>query len=111
MPEDILNNIRTFVRNQSASSLMQRMQNNRAIDIALQEVEPILDMIDMNNSTMVHSQDSNQTVSNTTHHSDQNTIQNQTLSHTTHDSWYTQTWQDKLLNALNEYYSSDYGNH
>ena len=37
MPEDILNNIRAFVRNQSASSLMQMMQNNNTIDIALQE--------------------------------------------------------------------------
>ena len=87
MPEDILNNIRAFVRNQSASSLMQLMQNNHAIDIALQEAEPILDMIDINNSTIHYSQDSNQIVSNTTHHSDQNTIQNQTVSHTTDDSF------------------------
>ena len=91
MPEDILNNIRAFVRNQSASSLMQMMQNNHAIDIALQEAEPILNIIDMNNSTIHHNQDSNQTVSNTTHHSDQNTIQNQTVSHTTDDSQNTQT--------------------
>ena len=81
MPEDILNNIRTFVRNQSASSLMQMMQTNHAIDIALQEAEPILNMIDLNNPIIHHSQDSNQTVSNTTHHSDQNTMQNQ-MSHT-----------------------------
>ena len=107
MPEDILNNIRAFVRNQSASSLMQMMQNNHAIDIALQEAEPIFNMIDMNNSTIHHHQDSNQTVSNTTHHSDQNTIQNQTVSHTTDDSQNTQTWQDRLLNTLNENHSSD----
>ena len=75
MPEDILN-IRAFVRNKSASSLMQMMQNNHAIDIALQEAEPILNMIDMNNSTIHHNQDSNQTVSNTTHPLDQNTMQN-----------------------------------
>ena len=42
-----------------------------------------------------------------THHSNQNTIQNQTVSHTTGDQQNTQTWQDKLLNALNEYHSSD----
>ena len=68
MPEDILNNIRTFVRNQSASSLMQMMQTDHAIDIALQEAEPLLNMINMNNSSAHHSDDSNQTVSNTTHH-------------------------------------------
>ena len=73
MPEDILKNIRAFVRNQSASSLIQMMQNNHAIDIALQEAV----MIDMNSSIIHHSQDSNQTLSNTIHHSDQNTIQNQ----------------------------------
>ena len=77
MPEGILNNIRAFVRNQSASSLMQI---NYAIDIALHEEEPILNMTDMINPIIHHSQDSNQTVSNTTHHSDQNTIQNQTVS-------------------------------
>ena len=107
MPEHILNNIRAFVSNQSASSLMQMMQTNHAIDIALQETEPILHMIDMNNSTIHQSQESNQTVSNTTHHSDQNTIQNQPVSHSTDDSQNTQTWQDKLLNALNENHSSD----
>ena len=107
MPENILNNIRAFVRNQSASSLMQMMQTNHAIDIALQEAEPILNMIDMNNPIIHHSQDSNQTVSNTTHHSDQNTIQNQTLSHTTDGSQNTQTWPDKLLKTLNENHSSD----
>ena len=107
MPEDILNNIRVFVRNQSASSLMQMMQNTYAIDIALQEAEPILDMINMNNSTIHHSQDSNQTLSNTTHHSDQNTIQSQTVSHTPDDSQNTQTWQDRLLKALNKNQSSD----
>ena len=64
-------------------------------------------MSNINNSTIHHSQDSNQTVSNTTHHSDQNTIQNQTISHTTDDSQNTQTWQDRLLNALNENHSSD----
>ena len=76
MPGDILNNIMAFVRNrnQSASSLMQMMQTNHAIDIALREAEPILNMIDMNNSTIHQSQDSSQTVSNTTHHSDQYTI-------------------------------------
>ena len=57
MPEDILN-IRAFVRNQSASSLMQMMQNNHAIDIALQEAEPILNVINVNNSTIHHNQDS-----------------------------------------------------
>ena len=107
MPEDILNNIRAFVRNQSASSLMQMMQTNHAIDIALQEPETILNMIDMYNPIIHDSQDFNQTVSNTTHHSDQNTIQNQMISHTTDDSQNTQTWQDRLLNALNENHSSD----
>ena len=108
MPEDILNNIRAFVRSQSVSSLMQMMQSNNGIDIALQEAEPILDMIDMmNNSTIHHSKDSNQPVSNTTHHSDQITIQYQTISHTTDDSQNKHTWQDKLLNALDEYLSSD----
>ena len=107
MPEDILNNIRAFVRNQSTSSLMQMMQTNHAIDIALHEAEPILNIINLNNSTIHHNQDSNQTVSNTTHHSDQNTIQNQTVSHTTDDSQNTQTWQDKLLKTLNENHSSD----
>ena len=97
MPEDILNNIRAFVRNQSVSSLIQMMQNNHAIDIALQEAETILDMVDMNNSTIQQSQDSKQTVSNTKHHSDQNTIQNQTVSETTDDSQNIQMWQDKLL--------------
>ena len=82
MSEDILNNVRAFVRNQSASSLMQMMQNNHAIGIVLQEAEPILNMIDLNNPIIHHSQDSNQTVSNTTHHSGQKTIQNQTVSHT-----------------------------
>ena len=86
MPEDILNNIRAFVRNQSASSLKQMMHSNHSIDIALQEAEPILNIINMNNSTIHHNQDSNQTVSNTTHPLDQNTKQNQTVSHTTDDS-------------------------
>ena len=86
MPEDILNNIRTFVRNQYASSLIQMMQNNHAINIALQEAEPILNMIDINNSTIHHNKNSNQTVSNTTHHSDENTIQNLNVPHTTDDS-------------------------
>ena len=86
MPEDILNNIRVFVRNQSASSLMQMMQSNHAIDIALQEGEPILNIINMNNSSKHHNQNSNETVSNTTHHSDQNTIKNLNVSHTTDDS-------------------------
>ena len=107
MPEDILNNIRAFVKNQSASSLMQMMQTNHAIDIALHEAELILNMIDMNNSTIHQSQDSNQTVSNTTHHSDHSTIQNQTVSHTTDGSQNTQTWEDKLLNTLNENHSND----
>ena len=108
MPEDILNNIRAFVRNQSASSLMQMMQNNHAIDIALQEAEPFLNIIDMNNPTIHPSQPRLQ--SNclyTTHHSDQNTIQNQTVSHTTDESQNAQTWQDSLLDALNENHSSD----
>ena len=91
MPEDILNSIWAFVKNQSSPSLMQIMQNNHAIDIALQEAEPIHVMIDINNSTIHQSQDSNQTVSNTTHHSDQNTIQNQAVSHITDDSQNTQT--------------------
>ena len=95
MPEEILNNIRAFVRNQYASSLMQMTQNNHAIDIPLQEAEPILDMINMNNSNIHQSHDSNQTVSNTTHHSDQNTIQNQTVTHTTDDSQNTQMWHDR----------------
>ena len=113
MPEDILYKIRAFVKNQSASSLMQMMQINHAIDIALQEEiydlarPPILNIINMNNSTIHQSQDSNQIVSNTTHHSDQNTIQNQPVSHTTDNSQNTQTWQDILLNTLNENHSSD----
>ena len=74
------------LRNQSVSSLMQMMQTNHAIDIALQETEPILNMIDMNNPTIHHNQDSNKTVSNTPRHSDQNTIQNQNVSHTADDS-------------------------
>ena len=91
MPEDILINIRALLRNLSASSLMQMMQTNHAIDIALQEAEPFLNMINMNNSTIFHSQNSNQTVSNTTHHPDQNTIQNKTVLDTTDDSQNTQT--------------------
>ena len=86
---------------------MQMMQNNHAIDIALQKAEPILNMIDMNNPTIHQSQDSNQTVSNTLHHSDQIIAQNQTVSHTTDDSQNTQTWQDKSLYTLNENHSSD----
>ena len=62
MPEDILNNIRAFVRIQSASSLMQMMQSNHAIDITLQEAEPLLNIININNYTIHHNQDSNQTV-------------------------------------------------
>ena len=107
MPEDILNNNRTFVRNPSACSLMQMMQNNHVIDIALQEAECILNMIDMNNSTIHQCQAPNQTVSNTTHHSDQNTIPNQTVSHTTNDSQNIKTWQDNSLYTLNENHSSD----
>ena len=107
MPEDILKNIRAFVRNQSASSLMQMMQTYHAIDIALQEAEPILHIINVNNPIIHHSQDSNQTVSNRTHHSDQNTTQNQTVSHPTDDSQNTQTWQDRLLNTVNENHSSE----
>ena len=106
MPEDIPNNIRAFVRNQSASSVMQMMQNNHAIDIALQEAEPILNIINMNNSTIHHNQDSNQTVSNTTHPSDQNTMQTK-LSHTIDELQNTLTWQDKSLCTLNENHSSD----
>ena len=102
MPEDILNNIRAFVRNQSASSLMQMMQSNHAIDIALQEAEPILNIININNSTIHHNQDSNQTVSNTTHPS-----KNTTVSHTTDELQNTLTWQDKSLCTLNENHSSD----
>ena len=67
MPEDILNKIRAFVRIQSASSLMQMMQSNHAIDITLQEAEPILNIININNSPIHHNQDSNQTVSKSTH--------------------------------------------
>ena len=62
MPEDILKNIRAFVRIQSASSLMQMMQSNHAIDITLQEAEPIFNIININNSTIHHNQDSNQIV-------------------------------------------------
>ena len=104
MPEDILNNIRAFVRNQSASSLMQTTQ---VIDIALQETESILNRINMNNSTIYHSKDPKQTVSNTTHHSDLNTMQNQTVSTTTDALQNTHTWQDRLLKDLNENHSSD----
>ena len=107
MTEDILNNIRAFVRNQSASSLMQMMQSNHAIDIALQEVEPVLNIINMNNSTIHHNQNSNQTVSNTTHPSDQNTMQNQTVSHTIDELQHTLTLQGKSLCTLNENHSSD----
>ena len=77
MPEDILNNIRAFARNQSASSLMQMMQSNHTIDIILQKAEPILNIINMNNSTIHHNQDSNQTVSHTTDYS-----QNRFTAHT-----------------------------
>ena len=107
MPEDILNNIRAFMRNQSASSLMQMIQTNHTIDIALQEAETILNIINMNNSTIHQCQDSTETVSNTTHPSDQNTMPNQTVLHTTDVSQNTQTWQESLLNALNENHSSD----
>ena len=106
MTEDILNNIRTFVRIQSASSLRQMMQSNHAIDIALQEAEPILNIINMNNSTIHHYQDSNQTVSNTTHPSDQNTMQIQTDSHKIDELQNTLTWQDKSLCTLKENHSS-----
>ena len=78
---------------------MQMMQNNHVIDIALQETEPILNIINMDNSTIHHNQDSNQTVSNTTHPSDQNTMQNQTVSHTTDDSqnrWTAHTYVKTL---------------
>ena len=95
-----------FVRNQSASSLMQMMQSNHAIDIGLQEAEPILNIINMNNSTIHHNQDSNQTVSNTTHPLSQNTMQNQTVSHTIDELQNTLTWQDKSLCTLNENHSS-----
>ena len=84
---------------------MQMMQINHAVDIVLQEVKPLLNMINMNNSTIHLSQDSNQTVSNITHHSDQNKIQNQTVSHTTDESQNTQTWKDRFLKALNENHS------
>ena len=107
MPEDILNNIRAFVRNQSAPSLMQMLQTNHTIDISLQEAEPILNIININNSTVHQSQDSTQTVSNTTHHSDQNTMQNQIVSQTTDDPQNTLTWQDNSLYTLNENHSSD----
>ena len=84
--------------------MMQMMQNNHAIDIALQEAEP---MLNMNNSTIHHNQVPNQTVSNTTHPSDQNTMQNQTVSHATDESQNTLTWQGKSLYTLNENHSSD----
>ena len=82
---------------------MQMMQSNHAIDITLQEAELILNIINMNNSTIHHNQDSNQTVSNTTHPSEQNT----TVSHTIDELQYTLTWQDKSLCTLNENHSSD----
>ena len=69
---------------------MQMMQSNHAIDIALQEAEPILNIININNSTIHHNQDSNQTV-----------------SHTTDELQNTLTWQDKSLCTLNENHSSD----
>ena len=69
---------------------MQMMQNNHAIDIAIQEAEPILNIINMNNSTIHHNQDSNQTV-----------------SHTTDELRNILTWQDKSLCTLNENHSSD----
>ena len=65
--------------------------------------EPILNIININNSTIHHNQDSNQIVSNTTHPSDQNT----TVSHTIDELQYTLTWQDKSLCTLNENHSSD----
>ena len=86
---------------------MQMMQNNHAIDIALQEAEPILNIINMKNSTIHHNQDSSQTVSNTTHPSDQNTMQNQTVSHKINKLQNTLTWQDKSVCTLNENHSSD----
>ena len=69
---------------------MQMMQSNHAIDLALQEAEPILNIININNSTIHHNQDSNQTV-----------------SHTTDELQNTLTWQDKSLCTLNENHSSD----
>ena len=69
---------------------MQMMQSNHAIDITLQEAEPILNIININNSTIHHNQDSNQTVSHTT-----DKLQN------------ILTWQDKSLCTLNENHSSD----
>ena len=86
---------------------MQMMQSGHAINITLQEAEPILNIINMTNSTIHHNQDSNQTVSNTTHPSDQNTMQNQTVSHTIDELQNTLTWQDKSLCTLNENHSSD----
>ena len=69
---------------------MQMMQSNHAIDITLQEAEPILNIININNSTIHHNQDSNQTV-----------------SHTTDELQNTLIWQDKSLCTLNENHSSD----
>ena len=69
---------------------MQMMQSNHAIDIALQEAEPILNIININNFTIHHNQDSNQTV-----------------SHTTDELQNALTWQDKSLCTLNENHSSD----
>ena len=69
---------------------MQMIQSNHAIDIALQEAEPILNIININNSTIHRNQDSNQTVSLTP-----DELQN------------ILTWQDKSLSTLNENHSSD----
>ena len=69
---------------------MQMMQSNHAIDITLQETESILNIININNSTIHHNQDSNQTV-----------------SHTTDELQNTLPWQDKSLCTLNENHSSD----
>ena len=69
---------------------MQMMQNSHAINIALQEAEPILNIININNSTIHHNKDSNQTV-----------------SHTTDELQNTLTWRDKSLCTLNENHSSD----
>ena len=83
------------------------MQSNHAKDITLQEAEPMLNIININNSTIHHNQDPNQTVSNTTHPSDQNTMQNQTVSHKIDELQNTLTWQDKSMCTLNENHSSD----
>ena len=87
---------------------MQMMQNNHAVDITLQEAEPILDITVMNNST-ISSQPRSQ--SNCLKHTIMIMTKTQSkikLSHTQQMiNRNTQTWQDRLLKTLNKDHSTD----